>query len=190
MQQEAIRLISEDEYLKQEISSEIKSEYFRGEVFAMAGASMEHNLIVANIIIELGLQLKNKPCRVYPSDMRLKVEKTGLYTYPDVMVVCDKKEEFVDNKKNTLLNPDVIIEVLSDSTESYDRGEKFFNYRQLDSLKEYVLVWQKRQKIEKYSRVNSTMWTLTETDEQNQAILLDSIGCTLDMANVYDKVES
>ncbi|HLC15340.1 MAG TPA: Uma2 family endonuclease [Thermodesulfovibrionia bacterium] len=187
MQHEAIRLISEDEYLEQERASETKSEYFRGEVFAMAGASREHNMIVANIIAELVLQLKKRQCIVYPSDMRLKVEQSGLYTYPDVMVVCDK-EEFSDKKKDTLLNPVVIIEVLSDSTERYDRGEKFFNYRQVDSLKEYVLVWQKRQKIEKYSRVNNTLWTLSETDDNNQSVLLDSIGCKLELVNVYDKV--
>ena len=188
MQQEAIHLMSEEEYLEQERASETKSEYFRGEVFAMAGASREHNLITANIIAELVLQLKNKPCRVYPSDMRLKVERSGLYTYPDVMVVCDE-EKFIDDKKDTILNPDVIIEVLSDSTESYDRGEKFFNYRQIDSLKEYILIWQKRKKIEKYSRVNSPLWTLTETDDNNQSISLDSIECKLELVNVYDKIE-
>ena len=188
MQQEAIQLMSEEEYLEQERASKTKSEYFRGEVFAMAGASREHNLITANIIAELVLQLKNKPCRVYPSDMHLQVEKSGLFTYPDVMVVCDK-EKFIDDKKDTILNPDVIIEVLSDSTESYDRGEKFFNYRQIDSLKEYILVWQKRKKIEKYSRVNSPLWTLTETDDNNQSISLDSIECKLELVNVYDKIE-
>ena len=188
MQHEAIQLISEDEYLEMERASDTKNEYFKGEIYAMSGASRKHNLIVANLIMEIGLQLKNKPCRVYPSDMRLKVEKTSLHTYPDIMVVCGP-ERFVDEKEDTLLNPDVIIEVLSDSTESYDRGEKFLNYRQIDSLKEYVLIWQKQAKIEKYSRVNTTSWTLSETNETQQSISLDSIECTLDIASVYDKIE-
>lgn len=187
MRQEAIGLISEDKYLEQERTSEIKSEYFKGEVFAMAGASREHNMIVANLIAALVLQLKKRQCIVYPSDMRLKVEKSGLYTYPDVMVVCDK-EKFLDEKEDTLLNPDVIIEVLSDSTEGYDRGEKFLNYRQIDSLKEYVMVWQKKRKIEKYSKANTLVWTLTETDENKQSILLDSIDCKLELIDIYDKI--
>jgi Uma2 family endonuclease len=188
MKHKIVHLISEEEYLEQERASKVKNEYFQGEVFSMAGASRKHNLIVANIIIEIGLQLKNKPCRVYPSDMRLKVEKTGLQTYPDIMVVCEQ-EKFIDEKEDTLLNPDVIIEVLSESTESYDRGEKFLNYRQIDSLNEYILVWQKIPKIEKYSRHKSELWTLSETDEKNRSIALDSIGCTLDIASVYDKTE-
>jgi Uma2 family endonuclease len=189
MEHKAARFISENEYLAIESASDVKSEYFRGEVFAIAGATREHNIIVANVIAELIVQLKKRRCIVYPSYMRLKVQKTGLYAYPDGMIICDKKEVFADEKKTTLLNPDVIIEVLSDNTESYDRGEKFFHYRQLDSLKEYALIGQRRKKIEKYAKTTGPFWTLSETDDENSIMRLDSIGCQLDLANVYDKLE-
>ncbi len=188
MQQHAISYISEEEYLEQERASETKNEYFDGEIFAMAGASRRHNLIVANVIISLGSQLKNKPCRVYPSDMRLKIKKTGLNTYPDVMVVCDK-EEFTDEKQDTLLNPDVIIEVLSDSTEKYDRGEKFRQYRQVESLKEYVLISQDNRGMEKYFRDKNGQWVFTEADKKNPFIDLEPLGCILEISEVYDKVD-
>jgi len=187
MQQTAL-LISEEEYLEGENLSETKHEYYRGEVFAMAGASRRHNLIVSNVITGLNLQLKKRPCRVYPSDMRLRIDLTGLYTYPDIMVVCGE-EQFADENQNTLLNPDVIVEVLSDSTEGYDRGTKFQSCRQLPSLREYVLVSQNARKIERYARDDRNRWTLAETDEQHPEIILESIGCRLEVAEVYDKTE-
>ena len=188
MQQAAVTLISEEEYLEGENLSETKHEYYRGEVFAMAGASRRHNLIVTNIIGELRTQLKGKPCRTYPSDMRLRIDLTGLYTYPGIMVVCGE-EQFADENQNTLLNPDVIVEVLSDSTEGYDRGVKFQSCRQLPSLREYVLISQNAQKIERYARDDRNRWTLTETDEQHPEMVLESIGCRLELAEVYDKTE-
>ncbi|QTA83487.1 DUF820 [Desulfonema limicola] len=186
MQQKAVSFISEQEYLDFEKDSETKNEYFDGEIFAMAGASRKHNLIVVNIIASLGYQLKNKPCRVYPSDMRLKIEKTGLYTYPDVMVVCGE-EKFGDEKQDTLLNPDIIIEVLSDSTEKYDRGTKFKNYRQIESLKEYVMIAQNAKSMERYFRDEKGQWVLTETDDNNPFIDLKISGCRLEIDEVYDK---
>jgi len=188
MQQEPIPLISETEYLEGERLSEIKHEYYQGEIFAMAGVSERHNLIVMNVIGELRYQLKGKPCRPYPGDMRLKIEETGLYTYPDVMAVCGERQ-FGDEKQDTLLNPDVIIEVLSDSTESYDRGNKFQNYRRIASLKEYVMISQKQRKIEKYARSHDGRWILSETDENHPAIFLESIGCELELSEIYDKVD-
>lgn len=188
MQQAATSLISEEEYLEGESLSETKHEYYQGEVFAMAGASRRHNLIVANIVGELRTQLKGKPCRTYPSDMRLKIELTGLYTYRDVMVVCGE-EQFADENQRTLLNPDVIVEVLPDSTEAYDRGAKFQNYRRSPSLREYILVSQNARKIEKYTRGEDNRWTLTETDDQHPDMVLESIGCRLELAEVYDKTD-
>ncbi len=195
MLQKEISGISEAEYLEYEMASEIKYEYYQGEIFAMAGASREHNLITANIIGELRNQLKKKPCRLYPSDMRLQIETTGLYTYPDVMVVCGE-EKFLDEKENTLLrqssvtllNPDIIIEVLSDSTEGYDRGVKFSHYRKLRSLKEYVMISQRIRKIERYFRNEDQQWVLTETDDEHPAIILEAIDCKLDISEVYDKI--
>jgi len=186
--QKATSKISESEYLEYEAASDIKHEYYQGEIFAMAGASREHNLITANIIGELRNQLKKRPCRLYASDMRLQIEATGFYTYPDVMVVCGQ-EKFLDEKETTLLNPDIIIEVLSDSTEGYDRGVKFSHYRKLRSLQEYVIVSQRIRKIERYFRNENQQWVLTETDEDNPAIMLEAIDCRLDISEVYDKIE-
>ena len=124
-----------DEYLALERKAEYKSEYFGGEIFAMTGASRKHNLVAGNIFAALHLQLKKRPCEIYPSDMRVKVSPTGLYTYPDVAVVCGEPM-FDDEQKDTLLNPTVLVEVLSKSTASYDRGEKFEHYRKIKSLAE------------------------------------------------------
>ncbi len=188
MQHQAVSTIPEAEYLEQERASEIKSEYYKGEIFAMAGASRKHNLIVANVITTLNVQLKKKPCRTYPSDMRLKIKEMELYTYPDVMVVCGD-EKFGDEKQDTLLNPDVIIEVLSDSTERYDRGRKFENYRKAESLKEYVMISQNCRKIERFYKNERGQWELTESDEENPLVFLESIGCELEISEVYDKTE-
>ena len=189
MQQKTISLITEAEYLELERHSETKNEYFQGEIFVMAGASECHNLIVSNLIIALGTQLRNKPCRVYPSDMRLKIEDAGLYTYPDVMLVCGERE-FSDEKQDTLLNPDVITEVLSDSTEGYDRGAKFGFYRTLSSLREYLMISQNSQKMEKYTRNDAGQWVLTESDAEHPGILLESIDCELLLSEVYDKTDA
>ena len=146
--------LTPQEYLAQERRAELKSEYYRGEVFAMAGATFEHTLIKDNFAREAGNQMKGRPCVVLTSDMRVKVDPTGLYTYPDAAIVCDGPR-FEDNVFDTLLNPQVVMEVLSDSTEKYDRGAKFRHYRQIASLKEYLLVAQDRPLVERYTR-NST----------------------------------
>ncbi|MCP4345431.1 MAG: Uma2 family endonuclease [Desulfobacterales bacterium] len=187
--QRAVSFISEEEYLETERESETKHEYFQGEIFAMAGASKAHNLIVTNVIREISTQLKKTPCRVYPSDLRVKITDTGLYTYPDVTVVCGE-EKFSDDRSDTLLNPKIIIEVLSDSTERYDRGTKFEHYRKLESLKEYVMISQNRPKIEKFFKNETGFWVLTESDEDNPVIILESVNCTLELSELYDKVEN
>jgi Uma2 family endonuclease len=186
MQPQTVPYLIEEEYLEFERNSEIKHEYFDGEIFAMSGASRKHNLIVSNVISSLMSQLK-KRCRVYPSDMRVKIETTKLYTYPDVMIVCGQ-DKFADKKEDILLNPDVIIEVLSDSTENYDRGKKFENYRKIGSLKEYVLISQHTRKIEKFLKTEHRRWIWDETDEEHKEIILESVGCALNLDEVYDKV--
>jgi len=188
MQQAALNYITEEEYLALERESEIRHEYYDGEIFAMSGASEKHNLIVVNLIRELSSQLRKTRCRLYPGDMRLKIEVTGLYTYPDLMIVCGKREFSEKDQPDTLLNPDVIIEVLSDSTESYDRGKKFENYRSLDSLKEYILISQKRKKMERFFRNAQGYWQLTESDEKNPQLHLDAAGCELRIEDVYENV--
>jgi len=177
-----------EEYLTLERQAEDKSEYFNGEIFAMTGASRRHNLVAGNIFASLHNQLRKRPCEIYPSDMRVKVSPTGLYTYPDVIVVCGEPL-FDDQQKDTLLNPTVLVEVLSKSTASYDRGEKFEHYRKLDSLAEYLVVAQNKYHAEHYIRQPDNRWLLSETDDRQQTIHLSSIECDLALADIYDKVE-
>lgn len=177
-----------EEYLALERQVEDKSEYFNGEICAMTGASRRHNLVAANILAALHSQLRKRPCEVYSSDMRVKVSTTGLYTYPDVVVVCGEPL-FDDKQKDTLLNPVVLIEVLSKSTASYDRGEKFEHYRKLDSLAEYLVIAQNKYHVEHYVRQPDKRWLLSETDDEQQTIHLAAIECDLVVADIYDKVE-
>jgi Uma2 family endonuclease len=179
--------LSPDEYLRAERGSPEKHEYFGGEIFAMGGASESHNVIVVNVVAELRQQLKGRPCKTYPSDLRVKVEATGLYTYPDVTVVCGNAR-FEDEHVDTLLNPTLIVEVLSPSTEAYDRGKKSEHYRRLDSLREYVLAWQDRCRIEHYVRQPEGHWLLSETTDLDAVVDLPSIGCRLALSEVYDKL--
>jgi len=177
-----------EEYLILERQAEYKSEYFNGEIFAMTGASRRHNLVAANVLASLHGQLRKRPCEVYSSDMRVKVSPTGLYTYPDVVVVCNDPL-FDDKQKDTLLNPTVLIEVLSKSTASYDRGEKFEHYRKLDSLTEYLVIAQNKYHVEHYTRQPRNRWLLSETDDIQKTIHLSSIECDLALVDIYDKVE-
>ena len=180
--------LSPEDYLALERRAEFKSEYFDGEIFAMAGASEPHNLIVANTLSEIRQQLKKRPCRAYANDMRVKVSPTGLFTYPDVIVVCGQAR-FDDSQRDTLLNPTLIVEVLSGSTEAYDRGRKFEHYRKLESLMEYVLIAQHRPHVESYRRQPDQRWVLTESDGLESSLRLDAIDCELALAEIYDKVE-
>ena len=180
------RYFTSEEYLKLERKALDKSEYYQGEIFAMTGASRKHNLISGNVIRELGNQLKGRPCEVYPSDMRVRVRPTGLYTYPDVSVVCGEPL-FDDSRGDTLLNPTVLIEVLSPSTEAYDRGEKFAQYRRLDSLQDYVLIAQDTVRVEHYRR-RGELWVLSEMNDLDDELQLKSIDCTVPLREIYDKV--
>lgn len=179
--------ITQEEYLHHEKEAEFRSEYFRGEMFAMAGASANHNLILLNAGASLREQLKKKLCRVYPSDLKLRIEATGLYTYPDLSVVCGEPQ-LETNGGDVLLNPVVLVEVLSDSTEAYDRGKKFEHYRTIPSLKHYVLVAHDRHSIDCFSRKSDGSWILTSCQSLNGRIDLDAIDSQLDAAEVYDKV--
>jgi Uma2 family endonuclease len=182
-----IPLLTPQEYLERERTAAVKSEYISGEIFAMAGASREHNLITLNIAAELRSQLRERPCEVYSNDMRVQVENTGLYAYPDVVVVCGEPQ-FGDEHLDTLENPAVIVEVLSETTEAFDRGEKFARYRRLSSLREYLMVSQNRRRIEQYTRLENGLWLLTEVNEPDEAIQLASLNCELRVADVYLKV--
>ncbi len=179
--------MSEAEYLAFERVHESKHEYINGEVFAMTGASENHNLICGNLITRLNIQLEERPCKVYPSDMRVNIEATRLYTYPDVSVVCDPPQ-FSDETLDTLMNPLVLIEVLSPSTERYDRGKKFQDYRQLSSLQEYLLVSQDAPRIEHFWRQNNGELLLSDVVGLDAQLEMPSLGCSLLLADVYKKV--
>ena len=177
-------LLTPQEYLSQERKAQFKSEYYRGEAFAMAGATFEHTLIKDNLAGETRNHFKDGPCKVLTSDMRVKINPTGLYIYPDLVIVCDKPE-FEDNQVDTLLNPRVVVEILSDSTEKYDRGSKFRNYRGISSLQEYVLVAQDRALIERYVRQADENWLLTTFEGLTAAFSLASISVRILLSEIY-----
>jgi Uma2 family endonuclease len=176
-----------EQYLTLERSADFKSEYFNGFVTAMAGASREHNLIAVNLSREISSQLKNRPREAYMSDMRILVSRTGLYTYPDMVAVCGEPR-FQDEKEDTLLNPTMIAEVLSPTTESYDRGAKFAHYRRLAALQEYVLVAHDEARVERFTRQGDE-WLLTEFIQLDDSLRLASIDCALPLREIYAKVE-
>lgn len=179
--------LTAEQYLSQERQSETKSEYFNGEIFAMAGASREHNQISVNLVRVLGNQLLEKPCGVYSSDMKVRIEKARKYTYPDIVVAC-QMERFEDEHRDVLLNPVAIIEILSDSTEAYDRGRKFLHYQLLDSLIVYLLVSQDAPRIEMFTRHENNAWLYTEFHGLDAIVKIESIGCSLRLGDVYHKV--
>lgn len=180
--------ITAEEYLARERAADYKSEYFDGEIFAMAGASEPHNLIVYNISGEFYTQLKQRPCKAYSSDLRLKVSPSGLYTYPDVVVVCGEAQ-FEDNELDTLLNPTLIVEVLSKSTEGRDRGAKSEHYSKLDSLQEYLLVAPNRPRAELFTKEGKGRWLLATFDHLEDIVKLASIDCKLVLKDIYAKVD-
>lgn len=183
-------LISPQEYLEQERKAEFKSEYLNGEVFAMAGAREAHVLIASNLGFNLNLALQDKPCRVYTSDLRVRVNPKGkyMYAYPDVSVVCEKPR-FEDQELDTLLNPLFLVEILSDSTEKYDRGVKSPLYRKLESLREHLLVSQSSPHVERYTRQPGGDWLLTEAEGLETSIQLSSIPVVLKLSEIYRQVE-
>jgi Uma2 family endonuclease len=181
------RRISPQEYLATERLADFRSEYLRGEVFAMAGASYEHTLVKDNTAGEARGQLKSGPCRVLTSDMRVKVDATGLYTYPDIAIVCDEPQ-FEDEVFDTLLNPRVLVEVLSDSTEKYDRGAKFGHYRQIPSLQEFVLIAQDRPLVERFVRQADGSWLLTVFEGLSQTFAFASVPARIPLTDIYSGV--
>ena len=181
-------LLTEEEYLAIERRAGFRSEFHRGEMFAMAGASRRHNRIVTNLVTSLDNQLRERPCNVYSNDMRVKIPDTGLFTYPDLVVTCGE-ETFADDEQDTLLNPLVIFEILSDSTEAYDRGKKFEHYQSIGSLATYVLVAQDARRVEQYVRQeDGRAWIYTETHGANAAVEIEVIACGLKLEDVYAKV--
>jgi len=180
--------LSPEQYLAQERRAEFKSEYVNGEIFAMAGAGREHNQISSNIVASLSAQLLDKPCSVYASDMKVKIDKAHKYTYPDIVSACDP-QRFEDGFTDVLLNPSLIIEILSDSTEAYDRGLKFLHYQRLESLREYLLVSQKTCQVEKYERQADKLWVYSEFHDLGDIVTLNTLNCSIALNDIYRKVE-
>jgi Uma2 family endonuclease len=174
------------EYLALEEKSETKHEYVNGEVFAMAGGTIEHGALAAAVTVALGNALQGRPCRVLSSDVRVRVKATGLSTYPDVSVVCNKVETDADDEHG-VLNPSLIVEVLSDSTEAYDRGEKAAHYRRLPSLREYVLLSQHEPRIEVHRRNERGNWELVAEARKGERAELRACGdpIVLDVDALY-----
>ena len=175
-----------EQYLEVERKADFKSEYLDGLITAMSGVSRAHNRIAGNMYRKISDQLENRPCEAFISDLRLRVSPTGLYTYPDVMVVCGEAE-YLDDEVDTLLNPTMVVEVLSPTTESYDRGAKFAHYRQLASLKEYVLVAQNRMLVERFTRQGDIWLPLVQTDPDD-TLRLASIDCSVALREIYARV--
>jgi Uma2 family endonuclease len=170
------------EYLELEASSDLRYEFFDGAVYAMSGGSPDHSRLAANVINILATQLAGRPCQAFTSDLRVRVLETGLATHPDVSVICGSLERDPEDH-NTATNPVVIVEVLSPSTERYDREEKFANYRRIRSLASYVLISQEEQRLEVFSRNDDGTWTLREV--RRGLVDLPAIGCRLSVEDVY-----
>ena len=184
--------LTAEEYLAIERAAEFKSEFINGEMYAMSGASLPHSLITANVIGELRLRLRSGPCRAYTNDLRVNVSTTGLYTYPDIIVVCGEARLASDGHNDTLLNPAVLVEVLSPSTEAYDRGAKFAHYQRIESLREYVLVAQDQPRVERFARrpeAGPNEWLLTVATGLDADISLPALGVVLPLAEIYEGVQ-
>ncbi|MFO0811518.1 MAG: Uma2 family endonuclease [Gemmataceae bacterium] len=181
-------LLTPQEYLARERKAAYKSEYYRGEMFAMAGASEEHCLAKDNLAREVGMQLKGGPCKVVTSDLRVKVDATGLYTYPDVVIYCGKAE-FEDDHFDILLNPTALVEVLSDSTEKYDRGKKFHHYQRIATLQEYILVAQDEPLVERFVRQPSGDWLVTKYAGFDATLEFTSVPVRVLLADIYRGIE-
>lgn len=175
------------EYLALELETSQKHEYFKGEIYAMGGASFSHGLLTGNLVSALHARLRGKPCRVVPADLRVKVSPTGLYTYPDVVVVCGEPK--LEQPGDTLLNPKLIVEVLSESTERKDRGWKFEQYQTIETLTDYLLVAQDTPRLELFTRQTDGRWLYVAENRIEASVMMPSIACELRLADVYEKVE-
>jgi Uma2 family endonuclease len=178
-----------DDYLRSERQSDVRHEFLNGEMFAMSGASVAHGQIVTNVIASLRPQLRKTGCTIYAADLRVKVVARGLYTYPDVVAICGALQ-FDDAVKDTVLNPTLIIEVLSKSTRAYDRGPKFEYYRQIESFREYLLIAQDECHVEHFARQPDGRWMLSETNQLHDTIRLVALPGELRVADIYEDVLS
>lgn len=184
----AVPYLTPEQYLEIERKAEVRSEYLHGEMFAMAGASLNHNRIVGQTLRELAVGLRGRDCDVVGADMRVHVPATGLYTYPDVVVTCGSVQ-LQDKHQDTLLNPILIVEVLSPSTKNYDRGEKFQHYRSIPSFREYLVLAQDEIRAEHHVRQPDSSWLLREFASATDVVHLACVGCDLTLGVLYERVE-
>lgn len=180
--------ISLEEYLTTEESATEKSEYYRGEIFMMAGGSPNHNRIAGNIFAEFNFGLRGRRCEAFNSDQRIMVKENGLYTYPDAMVVCGKIE-YADDRRQTITNPAVLVEVLSPSTKNYDQGGKFELYRDIPSFRDYILVHQDKVHIEYFHKGEDGRWILTELKALEDRLRIGTVDMELLLERIYERVE-
>jgi Uma2 family endonuclease len=178
--------VTPEEYLAIERKAETKSEYVDGIVYAMAGATERHNTLVANLIMSIGIQLRGRPCKVYPSDLKVRIPNSTRFFYPDVSVVCGETL-FADDHKDVILNPILLVEVLSEATAAFDRGTKFIAYQQIESLKECLLVAQSEQLVEHFTRQRGDSWIYRKVTSAEGVLTLSSIQCEITLKEIYDK---
>lgn len=185
--QTAEKYYSIEEYLEQERAATEKHEYYRGEIFAMSGATLRHNRIQMNFLIEVGNHLKGKQCDVFGSDLRVHIPHNTLFTYPDALIVCDEPE-LLNKHFDTILNPTVIVEILSKSTQNYDRGDKFKLYRDIPSLKEYILINSEAFGVEHCTKQTDATWVLEEVSQLSDVLYISSISFSLPLTKLYNGV--
>jgi Uma2 family endonuclease len=178
--------LSPKDYLELERKADIKIEYIDGVMYQMAGGSESHNLITGNTVTELNINLRKSPCKVYPSDMKVGMPKGRRFYYPDVSVVCGEVQ-FADDRKDIILNPMLIVEVLSDGTAAYDRGKQFLSYQQIESLQEYVLISQDEYLVERFIKQSNGDWLYSTAVGIDKNITFTSINCTIALADIYAK---
>ena len=183
-----VTYVTPEEYLAAERLSETRSEYLDGGVYPMTGGTANHNRITINLILELDRQLRPAGRHVHATDLKVRLPGSRKFFYPDVMVICGELR-YHDERRDIITNPDLVVEVLSPGTEAFDRGEKFRAYRTIESLKEYVLVSQERPLVEQYVKTGDGRWSLTEAEGLESSLALPSVGCTLSLGAVYDKVD-
>jgi Uma2 family endonuclease len=180
--------ITPEEYLARERAAETRSEYYQGQMFAREGVSLAHCLIVTNLLCELGNRLVGRDCHVLSSNMRILVSETGFCAYPDILVVCGQSV-LLDEHGDVLLNPLILIEVLSDTSQEYDRGHKFHQYQRIRSLREYVTISQNNIQAEHSVRQPDESWLLREIAGKESTLSLSSVGIELKLIDIYDKVD-
>ena len=184
----AIKYVPPQEYLRLERMSDTKHEYFEGEIVAVAGATLAHNYIVANIIREIGSFLKGKSCRITPSDLRISIPSANSYTYPDATIICGKPE-MEDDKFDTAKNPATIFEVMSGSSSQYDSGNKFLYYQRIPSLQEYILIDSRKKFVVVYRRQTIDMWKIETLEDPNSVIYIRTIDYNLPFDDLYFEVD-